>query len=344
MKKKLLSAFVVGTIYFSSFLPLTQASCTLIGATGSATVDKSAYMASTSDNPYIEGPRKPVLVTIPDNGYKYVSTPCFVKEKDGSFTNVGADRGMNETGFSWTRSWVVPNEVEDINKTDAVKWFEKLASTVSSVDEAINFVETTPKGIGCQGNYIFSDAKGNVAIVEVGFKTVTVAQKWNNNDNGYGARANRYETNSMKKIDISDKESAIYYNSSEYRYNEAMKLLKADDGKISPDILKQIVSNRNMNADDSKPHSDSISNHGSISGTVSAEVYDPSHKIFWYTYGWPDGNVENASEKQYGANVNSWGTWIPFDLNKLNEPGFYTDWNGNITPLGVKYLSSLLNK
>ena len=85
---------------------------------------------------------------------------------------------MNEKGFSWTRAWVVPNEPEAANKMPAVDWFLKMGSTVATVDEAIKFVQDNPKGIGDQGNYIFADAQGNMAAVEVGYQTVNVVNKW----------------------------------------------------------------------------------------------------------------------------------------------------------------------
>ena len=47
---------------------------------------------------------------------------------------------------------------------DAVEWFLKMGSTVATVDEAIKFVQDNPKGIGDQGNYIFADADGNMAV------------------------------------------------------------------------------------------------------------------------------------------------------------------------------------
>ena len=99
---------------------------------------------------------------------------------------------MNEKGFSWTRAWVVPNEPEATNKMNAVDWFLKMVvSTVSTVDEAIKFVQDNPKGIlGDQGNYIFADADGNMAVVEMGIETVNVVQKWTKGDQGVVARAN----------------------------------------------------------------------------------------------------------------------------------------------------------
>ena len=110
------------------------ADCTLMCAAGNATALGDALVASTSDNPYLAGPRKPVKLTIPKKGYKFVHTPCLEKQKDGTLVDLGSDRGMNETGFSWTRSWVVPTEPEDPDKINAQEWFMRLGSTVATVD------------------------------------------------------------------------------------------------------------------------------------------------------------------------------------------------------------------
>ena len=350
MKKEMkrLHSLALCIALLSFILPLNaQASCTLLGATGKATADGNAYIASTSDNPWIEGPRKPVYVTIPQNGFKFVHTPCLILQADGSFLDVGSDRGMNEKGFSWTRSWVVPKEAEAANKMSGVDWFIKLGSTVATVDEAIAFVKNNPKGIGCQGNYIFADAQGNLAIVEVSYSTVTVAGKWNKNDAGYGARANRWETQSMIPLDDSARGNPVYYNSSPYRYPKAMALLKAASGTIDVAGMKTLISFRDpKDADPTAPHENAISNHGREGGTVSAEVYDPAHKTFWYTYGWPDGDMSTFDKKVYGFNENAWGAgaWIPFILDQLTEQGWYTDWEGRITPMGSRYVAKLIKE
>ena len=111
---------------------------------------------------------------------------------------------MNEKGFSWTRAWVVPNEPEATNKMSGVDWFLKMGSTVATVDEAIKFVQDNPKGIGDQGNYIFADAEGNMATVEVGYQTVNVVKKWSKGEEGIAARANQWTSDKMKPLDIGD--------------------------------------------------------------------------------------------------------------------------------------------
>ena len=306
---------LMGTLVATTSFAVIAQACTLMGVTGGASEDGNAYIASTSDNPYIQGPRKPVYVTIPKDGYKFVHTPCIIQDPPGHFFDVGSDRGMNEKGFSWTRAWVVPNEPEASNKMSAVDWFLKMGSTVATVDEAIKFVQDNPKGIGDQGNYIFADAEGNMATVEVGYQTVNVVKKWSKADKGIAARANRWTSDKMKPLDIgdtADPHDHQYFVSTSFRQPRAMELLNGESGKIDVSMLKKILGD-NVNRDKTKLGDTgfSISNHGETGGTVSAEVFDPAHRTFWYTYGWPDGDAKSSNPSFDGANENTWGAWLP---------------------------------
>ena len=199
--KTLAVALMTTVLTASGFGELGRA-CTLMGATGTATADGNAYLASTSDNPYIEGPRNQVYLTIPKHGYRFIHTTLQIQNPPGHYFDVGSDRGMNEKGFSWTRAWVVPKEPEAPNKMNSVDWFLRMGSTVATVDEAIRFVQDNPKGIGDQGNYIFADARGNMAVVEVGYQTVNVVKRYTKADMGIAARANVWTSEKMKPLDI----------------------------------------------------------------------------------------------------------------------------------------------
>ena len=217
---------------------------------------------------------------------------------------------MNEKGFSWTRAWVVPNEPEATNKMKAVDWFLKMGSTVATVDEAIKFVQDNPKGIGDQGNYIFADAEGNMATVEVGYQTVNVVKKWTKGDEGVVARANRWTSDKMKPLDIgdtADEHDHQYAVSTAFRVPRAMELLNGGTGKINVDTLKQFLAD-NDNRDKAALGDTgfSISNHGATGGTVAAEVYDPANRTFWFTYGWPDGDAKSSNPSFDCANENTW--------------------------------------
>jgi hypothetical protein len=347
LSKAIARAMVSTCLTTAAFVGIAQA-CTLMGANGGATKDGNPYIASTSDNPYIEGPRNQVYLTIPKQGYKFVHTPLHIQDPPGHFFDVCSDRGMNEKGFSWTRAWVVPNEPEAANKMNSVDWFLKMGSTVATVDEAIKFVQDNPKGIGDQGNYIFADADGNMAVVEVGYQTVNVVNKWSKGDKGIAARANRWTSEKMKPLDISDtadQHDHEYFVSTGFRQPRALELLNGDAGKIDVGMLKNVLADKNNR--DTKPLGDtgfSISNHGLTGGSVAAEVYDPAHRTFWFTYGWPDGDTKDENPAFDGANKNTWGVWLPFVVSEMTEEGYYTDWNGNITPVGARYLARMMSE
>lgn len=334
---------IISLILILLISPKKVFACTLLGASSKSSSDGNVYIASTSDNSYLMGPRKPVKITIPEDGYKFIHTPCLALTEEGGMINQGSDRGMNEAGFSWTRSWVVPKEEEDPNKMDAVDWFIKMGSTVANVDQAIDFVKENPKGVGCQGNYIFADSENNIALVEVSYSTVTVVEKYNAQDeSSFLVRANCWKSEEMKPLDDSELNNKIYYHSSEDRYNMGMKLLKKHDGEINVEVLKNIITNRESKSFSEEKHDHGINNYGTEAGTVSAEIYDPVEKTFWYTYGWTDDKDVEIDEEIYGKNINSWqGQWIPFDLSKMDQEGYYTNWDGGLTNLGIQYLKDL---
>ncbi len=336
---------LVSLVLLLSFSRSSVLACTLLGASSETTTDGNVYIGSTSDNNFLMGPRKPVVLTIPKDGYKFIHTPCLTLTEEGTLVNDGSDRGMNEKGFSWTRSWVVPKEVEDPDKMKAEDWFIKMGSNVANVDEAIEFVKSNPKGVGCQGNYIFADADNNIAVVEVSYFKVTVVEKYKNKEKGLIARANRWESKDMKALDDSNDKNKMYFKSSSHRYETAMDLLNKYDGKIDVSVLKNILANKATTSFSKEEHGFGINNYGRVGGTVSAEIYDPVNRIFWYTYGWTDDSDLEIDEKIYGKNINSWkGQWIPFDLNKMEKEGYYTNWDGGLTNLGIEYLMNLNNK
>ena len=86
MKKGLVFVPILIMVALGSFN--ISEGCTLIGASGKATKDGNPYVASTSCNPYIQGPRKPVFVTIPEKGYKFVHTPCLIQDPPGHFFDI----------------------------------------------------------------------------------------------------------------------------------------------------------------------------------------------------------------------------------------------------------------
>ncbi len=72
-------------------------------------------------------------------------------------------------------------------------------------------------------------------------------------------------------------------------------------------------------------------------GTVSAEIMQPSARLFWYAYGWPCGQPPEHGDQIYQDK--SWGRFVPFDLAgdecKLREVTAITTTQGAITSSGL---------
>lgn len=310
--------------------------CTIMGCSGAFGGDGTAWLASTSDNPYREGPRKPMVFSVAANGRGMVHTPCLRREPDGSFTDLGSDRGLNNAGLAWTRSWVVPDEEQHRDAPSPKEWFLRLGSECASVAEAVAFIERTPKREGCQGNYLLADAFGGFACVEAGYATVRVAVLSDGDVPVSACRANVFTLPAMTDLDISATANPAYASTSAVRKARAEVLLQEACGLARLDRWKSILADtENLRLPPATAHGPSICSAGTAHGTVSAEIIRPADLAFWYTYGWPDPRAALGPEYT-GEPLIPWGTWRRFSPLDM-EPGAYTDWFGNLTPLGRLY-------
>jgi len=72
-------------------------------------------------------------------------------------------------------------------------------------------------------------------------------------------------------------------------------------------------------------------------GSVSAEILQPSKKLFWYAYGWPCGQKPEYKDQIYQEN--SWGKFISFGFlenDQGKEAIDLTTTDGEITNAGLK--------
>jgi hypothetical protein len=314
--------------------------CTIMGATGSCTTDATVWLASTSDNPYAEGPRKPVALTIAGNGRRIIHTPCLKRANDGSLADLGSDRGLNDAGLAWTRSWVVPDEMPVAGALPAAEWFMRLGAECATVTEALLFIESSPRGPGSQGNYLLADAQGVLACAEVGYRSFTVTLRCTPPDGGSAARVNRFEDVRMLKVDASAAENPVYFATSESRHARAVALLRENCGRLDLATWQSILGDtRGMTRPPQTEHGASICSVGRTHGTVSAEIVHPSSGTFHYIYGWPNAAVVGTLlPVPVDPPLQSWRTWRAFRIFEMEEPGAYTTWSGDLTPVGKRYL------
>lgn len=315
--------------------------CTIMGAAGACTRDGAAWIASTSDNPYAEGPRKPVVMSVAGNGRRLVHTPCLQRQADGALLDLGSDRGLNEAGLAWTRSWVVPGETPPANGLPASEWFLRLGAECASVAEAIAFIEETPRGPGTQGNYILADAAGALACLEVGYRRLAVARYGPGGAGGVVARVNCYVDREMRAIDDSERGNPLYYATSPTRQARAEHLLQQHCGALDLACWKTLLADtENLSVPPQAEHGASICSLGRTHGTVSAEIIEPAAGVFHYTYGWPNAAVSSALlAEPISPPLRPWGQWRAFVLAEMIEAGAYSDWSGELTALGARHFS-----
>ncbi|MBI5443737.1 MAG: hypothetical protein HY900_21320 [Deltaproteobacteria bacterium] len=134
-------------------------SCNTFAATGAATPDGKPIHGITS----MQGPEMMdgiVLIAFPSEGASFVSTTYAGR--------VNANAAMNSNGIAWTMTAILG---------DSPAWgltevyFHWLAQTPASIDEALDYIRSTPAG-GVAGGFILSDASGNIRVHE----TISVAE------------------------------------------------------------------------------------------------------------------------------------------------------------------------
>lgn len=321
-------------------LPKFNTGCTLIGASGDYTDTGNVLIASTSDNEYIRGPRKPVVVNSSIGKYRVIHTPCLLKCDDGTFVNEGSDRGLNSAGFCWTRSWAITNErPPDRLELKAKEWFLALGSSVSCVKEAIDYMTRSPRPFGVNGNYILGDTRGYLAAVELGFHQYEIAHYFNPDESGIITRVNEYETPKMRKIDHTSYNASMYHETSHLRKSRLRELIlkyKILSSQTMKEILSDQLGNKQIS---NSSHGAGICSIGITHGTVSSEIILPKEMTFYYRYGFPSLVNINLNQEIFGANINSWDDWLPFQIDELHFDCNLSTWDGVLTPEAIDYFS-----
>ena len=139
--------------------------CTIAGATGAATVDGRSVIASNSDDPFTTRTR--LVVVEPPDGERFIATQI-ISPSNGSPVSFDRmhTRGLNAQGFAYTWSAVRPDPEHEPDSESAFglpfyQFGRLLLSQSRSVEDAIGILESYPRAI--HGNYLFGDAKGEVA-------------------------------------------------------------------------------------------------------------------------------------------------------------------------------------
>ena len=312
-------------------LPWSDA-CTIGAATGSATRDGAPLVFSNSDDPFQTRTR--LVVVQSEGGYKFIGTQIISPPPAAAFHRMHT-RGLNEAGLAYTWASVAP--VTEPTSESAIgipyeQFGRLLLSSAASVADALDLLDRYPRAY--HGNFLFADAAGEIALVEISTRTFHVETRLTD---GAFARTNHWISARMVPLG----NPGVGQASAE-RYARASELIAAQAGRIDPRSLMRITADHHgLDASGI-----SICAHGKApgprqfrGGTVSSEISEPRAGRFWYCYGWPCGSAPENPESQVFQD-RSWGAYLPFDLAAL-EPGEYVTTDGRLTPRAIAHLATL---
>lgn len=285
--------------------------CTLTGVTCSLAADDDIFFGQTMDNSWWPT-RHTLWVIQPENGYKYIGTKAYIW---------GLWTGMNEKGFGWAGAAVGATDTPNPAGINRYEIGPILLENCANVEEAIELLNTLPrsKDFPCR-NAIMGDAEGNLALVEISYAAINVETLIKD---GYVVRTNHFISDEMKGL---DRTKDPYQGERLERATEWFEEVRKHT-KIHIEDMFQWLGYVYLTRQD---------NPGGGPGTCG--VMQPKKLTYWFTYGWPAGNLptKELENRQICQNM-TWGVSIPFYLPEL-PPGQYTTELGQLTPLAVQYL------
>jgi len=265
-------------------------------------------------------------------GHRFIGTqiisPPPVMPFDQMYT-----RGINAAGFAYT--WASVNPATEPTFLDAIgipysQFGTLLLSSATTVADAIALLDAYPRAY--HGNFLFADASGEIALVEVSTLTYHVETRISD---GVVARSNHWISCEMAGIGEAEPDE-----SSAWRFRRASELVRQLSGSLDAETMRQITSDHEEREADGW----SICAHGGgdrnwlyRGGSVSSEIMEPLARRLWYCYGWPCGSVPEDPERQVYQD-RSWGAYLPFNLDEL-EPGEYVTIDGRLTSRAVNFLA-----
>ena len=332
--------------------------CFLMGVTGPGiTASGEALIGSVSDDPY--DVRTFLRQVKPAGsqahmGTELVSTTEHTLVERGYFVDPGeTTRGINESGLAFTCAMVFEKEGAEVKSrpTSFAYLTRDMMTNCRTVTDAIDLFQsagasTPPFSI------LLADAKGDLAHVEAGAFGVNVNHHYSRQNPGMVFAVNCYLSKKLVNFNAPDSVIENTLNNNMARRERGKQLARELQGRLDVASLARILSdhaNRERDPEDNPllpAWGYSICNHGTRHqetyphedlpwGTVSAEIMQPSQRLFWYAYGWPCGEQPEYGDQIYQDR--SWGRFVPFSFGTA-EDGEITviaTLDGEITPAGL---------
>ncbi len=202
---------------FTSFSESWTDACTIGGATGSATRDGSPIIFSNSDDPFTTRTR--LVVSEPADGYKFIATQIVSPPPPASF-NLMHTRGLNAAGLAYSWASVAPTSEPTSEQAIGIPYHQfghLILSQARTVADVIALIERYHRAY--HGNFLFADAEGTVALIEISTQTYHVETQITD---GAFARTNHWISPQMVPLGTEQVGQA-----SRERYERASELIAA---------------------------------------------------------------------------------------------------------------------
>jgi len=335
--------------------------CFLIGVTGPGiSSNGEALIGSVSDDPY--DVRTFVRTVKPAGsqahiGTELVSTTEHTLVERGYFVDPGeTTRGVNESGLAFTCAMVFEKESSE-EKAVATSFAELSREMMTNCETVVDAINLFQAAGACTPPFsvLLADAKGDLAHVEVGTFGVNVYHHYSQQKPGMVFAVNCYLSRELVNNNAPNAVIENKQNNNLARRERGQQLAKELRGKLDIASIARILSdhaNRERDPMDNpllEAWGYSICNHGTRRqdtyqhenlpwGTVSAEIIQPSKKLFWYAYGWPCGQQPEYGDQIYQER--SWGKFVPFSFDAIGREGgeitLLVTEEGEITPDGLR--------
>ncbi|MBW1850945.1 MAG: hypothetical protein JRF52_04895 [Deltaproteobacteria bacterium] len=333
--------------------------CFLIGVTGPGVgANGEALIGSVSDDPYdvrtFLRHVKPVGSQA-HIGTELVSTTEHTLVERGYFVDPGeTTRGITESGLAFTCAMVFEKEDDETKRrpTSFADLSRDMMTGCRTVADAIDLFQSAGASTP-PFSVLLADAKGDLAHVEAGAFGVSVNHHYSRQNPGMVFAVNCYLSEKLVPFNAPDSVIGNTRNNNMARRERGKQLARELKGRLDVATLARILSdhaNRERDPEDNPllpAWGYSICNHGTRHqetypyedlpwGTVSAEIMQPSKRLFWYAYGWPC-----AERPEYGDQIyqdRSWGRFVPFGFGagEDGEITMFATVDGEITPAGLE--------
>jgi hypothetical protein len=323
-------------------------------------MDGEALIGSVSDDPY--DIRTFLRLVKPAGnhahiGTELISTTEHTLTERGYFAHPGeTTRGINDRGLAFTCAMVFEKE-EPEKALQAPLYADltrKMMNRCDTVCDAIDLFRTAGSTAPAY-SVLLADANGDLAHLEVGSYGVNVNHHYSRKQPGMVFAVNCYLSEALVKYNAPNSVIENLQNNNLARRERGRQLAREFQGKLDIPMLARILSDHENGDRDPMDNplleawGYSICNHGTRHqnrypheklpwGTVSAEIMQPSRKLFWYAYGWPCGQTPKYGDQIYQDK--SWGKFVPFGFagsdNEEREITILSTVVGVITHVGSR--------